>query len=242
MSLAIDFLIVVFLLLGVYAGQKKGLIKSLVSLVGLVAVIIISYSLRYYLAEFLIDNMPFFNFVGFEGLTALNILVYNVLAFIVIFILLYCVLNIIISVTGFIDTLLKFTVIWIIPSKIGGAIIGFVEAWVFLFLVVFALGSFNISANWILDSKISDFMINHTPVVGNYLYGVATGAKEIYTSIKELQEDESNSTQDINLHILQLEISYGLITKDKAQELIDTGKLDLNNVMFGKGFEQWLNI
>ena len=152
MSTVIDVLLVVFIALGTYAGFRKGLIKSLVSFIGLIAIIIISYSFRYTLAEFLIDKLPFFNFAGFEGLTSLNILIYNVIAFIVIFVLLYCALNIVLAVTGFIDTLLKFTVIWVIPSKIGGAIIGFLESWAFVFLLLFVLASFNVF--WIVKFLI----------------------------------------------------------------------------------------
>ncbi len=242
MGTVVDILIIIFVLLGALAGWKKGLIKSLVSLIGLIAVVIISYSLRYSLAEFLIDKLPFFNFAGFEGLTAINILVYNVISFIVIFVILYCVLNIVIAVTGFIDTLLKFTVIWILPSKIGGAIVGFLEAWVFVFVVLFALASFNVTANFIIDSKGANIVFDYTPIIGNYLYGTTNGARDIYKGIKELQADETKTTRDVNLYILQTEISYGLITKEKAQELVDIGKIDLGDVQFSKKDALWLNI
>ncbi len=242
MNTLIDILIVIFVLLGTYAGFKKGLIKSLVNFIGLVAVVIIAYTFRYPLAEFLIDKMPFFNFAGFEGLTAINILIYNVISFIFIFVILYCILNVIISVTGFIDTLLKFTVIWVIPSKIGGAIIGFLESWVFVFLVLFALASFNVTANWVISSKGADIILNHTPIIANYLYGVADGAQQIYKGIDEYSKDETKTEKDINLYILQQEISHGLITKEKAQELIDTGKFDLGDIMFSEEAKAWLNI
>lgn len=241
MSALIDILIVIFIILGVFAGIKRGLIKSLVSFIGLVAIVIISYSLRYYVAEFLIDKMPFFNYLGFEGLTSLNILIYNVLAFIFIFVILYCILNVVIAVTGFVDTLLKFTVIWIIPSKIGGAIVGFLETWVYLFILLFILSAFNITSSWVLNSKVANIILDHTPVIGNYLYGVVNGSKDIYRGIEEYR-NENRTTEQINLYILQIEISHGLITKAKAQELIDTGKLQVGDVQFGKEDGLWLNI
>lgn len=225
MSTVVNILLIVFLALGTYAGWRKGLIKSLVNLVGLVAVVILSYTFRPYLSNFLIDKMPFFNFMGLEGLTAINILVYNVIAFVVIFVLLYCVLNIVISITGFIDTLLKFTVIWIIPSKIGGAIIGFFETWVFLFLLCFVLASFNLSSRFILDSKVANFMMDHTPIVGNYLYGISNAARDIYTDILKYQE-ENKSADELNVHILGIETNYGLISSEKVKELFETGKID----------------
>lgn len=243
MNIVVDMILIAFFIAGTFAGVKKGLIKSLVGFVGLVAIVIISYSLRHYLVNFLIDTMPFFNFGGvLDGLTAINILIYNVISFVVIFIILYCILNVIIAVTGFIDTLLKFTVIWIIPSKIGGAIVGFLESWVFLFLVVFVLSQFNFTNSLLFDSKIADVILNNTPVIGNYLGGASKAAQEIYEGIEEHVTDESMSKEDLNLYILQIEINYGLISKEKATELMEIGKIGLKNVMFGKGQLPWLNI
>ena len=239
MNIFVDIILVVFLALGAYAGTRKGLIKTAIGFIGLVAIIILSYSLKTPLANFLIDTMPFFQFGGaLEGITSINILIYNVISFIVIFILLYCVLNIVISLTGFIDTLLKFTVIWIIPSKIGGAILGLLEAWLFIFLAVFVLSQFSFSNALVSESKVADVILNHTPVVGNFLSGASKAAQDIYEKI----ETHDGDTNSLNLTILQIQINYGLITKDKAQELIDIGKMGIDNVMFGKENSLWLSI
>lgn len=234
MGIVIDIILLAFIALGTYLGTRKGLIKTAVSFVGLVAIVIISYTLKSYLANFLIDFLPFFNFGGaLEGLTSLNILIYNIISFVVIFVLLYCFLNIILSLTGFIDTLLKFTVIWIIPSKIGGAILGLLEAWVFLFLAVFVVSQFSFTNSFIEESKISNFMLNHTPIIGTYLSNATMAIDDIYEGIKEYREDETKTTKDLNLFILQKEIYYGFVSKDKARELMDIGKIDVGNVLFG---------
>ncbi len=237
MNTVVDIILVVVILLGFLIGAHKGLIKSIVGLIGVVAITIISYALRMPLANFLIDKLPL---ISIKGVTALSILIYNILAFIVIFILLYCILNIILSLTGFVDSLLKLTVIWVIPSKIGGAIIGFLETWVFTFLVLFVLSQFSFTNSLIKDSKVSNLILNHTPIVGTYLKNSKDAAMDIYAEL--LNEDESLTTSSINLKILQTEILHGLITKEKAQELIETGKIGLDNVLFGKGDKKWLNI
>ena len=70
MGIVIDIILLAFIALGTYLGTRKGLIKTAVSFVGLVAIVIISYTLKSYLANFLIDFLPFFNFGGaLEGLT-----------------------------------------------------------------------------------------------------------------------------------------------------------------------------
>ncbi len=225
MNSVVDIILIVFILLGLYAGQKKGVIKSLISFVGIVAVVIISYALRYRLAEFFIDKLPFINFKGLDGLTSINILIYNVIAFVIIFVLLYSILNIILNLTGFIDTLLKFTVIWIIPSKILGAIVGALEAWVFAFLVIWIMSSISVTAPWINNSKVATFMLDKTPLISNYLYGARNAAKDIYNTIDEYNKSEEKDPQAMNVQIMQLQITYGLITPEKANELVETGKL-----------------
>lgn len=232
MKTVVDIILIAFILLGTYAGVRKGLIKSLVSLIGLVAIVIISYTLRAPLANFLIDVLPLFNLGGtLEGLTSVTILIYNLLSFVVIFILLYCILNIILAVTGFIDTLLKFTVIWIIPSKIGGAIIGFLESWVFAYLVLFVLAQFSFTFGFIKDSSVGNFILDHTPIVGTYLGKASEAAERIYTEIEAASKDENVDVKSLNLKILQIEIDSGLITADKATELMATNKINLGNVI-----------
>lgn len=243
MNIVIDVLIVVFVLLGALAGWKKGLIKSAVNLLGLVAIVIISYALKGGIANFFIEKLPFFNFAGsFEGLTSINILIYNLIAFIIVFAVLYCILSIIIAVTGFIDTLLKLTVIWVLPSKIGGAIIGFLEAWVFVFLVVFSLSQFSLTTKYVMDTKLGNFMLEHTPIISNVLGNATNAVKDIYAAVEEAKGDETKTDKDINLTVLQYEINYNLISKEQAQTLIDIGKIDLGNVMIGEGKKLWLNI
>ena len=192
MSIVVDVVIAILIILGTYGGAKKGLIKTLIGFIGLVSIVILSYTLKSYLANFLIDHLPFFSFGGnLEGLTALNVIIYNIISFVVIFILMYCILNIVLSLTGFVDTLLKFTVIWVIPSKIGGALIGFLETWVFIFLVLFVISQLSFLNITVRDSKFTDIILNHTPMIGSYLRPATLGAEEIYNGIKEFQSDTS---------------------------------------------------
>ena len=242
MNYAVDIIVVILILLGTYLGWRKGLIKSLVSVIGLVAIFIISFAIKDKIANILIDNLPFFSLPGLEGLTSINVLLYNVIAFLVIFILLYCLLNIIIAITGFVDTLLKFTVIWIIPSKIGGAIVGFIESWVFVYLALFVISLFSVTAGFVWDGKVSSFILNHTPVINRLTGGAKTAINEITDAIEEFRNDSEKTTEDLNLRILQIEIVNGVISKEKAQELIDTGKVELDNIYFGEGNKLWLDI
>ena len=147
-----------------------------------------------------------------------------------------------VTLTGFIDTLLKFTVIWIIPSKIGGALFGFIEAWLFVFLVLFVLVQFNFTNSFITSSTVSNVILDHTPIVGSYLGGATRAANNIYASVKKYASDEIKTTKELNVEILNIEIVNGILSKQKANELIETGKLKLEGVMFGKEDSKWSNI
>ena len=71
----LDAVIILFLLMGAVLGFKRGFIKSLVSLIGIILIVVISYYLKNPIANFMIRHFPFFSFTGkFAGLFALNIL------------------------------------------------------------------------------------------------------------------------------------------------------------------------
>lgn len=244
MGIVVDIIVVLIIVAGIIAGAKRGLLKSLVGLIGLVAVLIISFTLKTPIANFLIDKLPFITYGGnLIGLTSINVLVYNIIAFVIVFIVLYCMLSIVIKITGFIDTVLKLTVIWVIPSKIGGAIIGFLEAWVYVYLILFILIQFSFSYTLVANSNVGKFVLDHTPVVGTYLKDAKDGSLRIYKAIEEYTKDESKTTEDLDLYILQTEINSRLITKQKANELIETGKVKLEGIQIAiKEISEWLNI
>ena len=85
--------------------------------------------------------------------------------------------------------------------------------------------SVNVTSKYMLDSKVANFMIEHTPVVGNYLHGISTGAQDIYNTIKTMQE-EGASVKEINEQIYAIELSKGLILQSKYDELREIGKID----------------
>ena len=81
----IDIIIILFILLGGVAGFKAGVLKKIVSFVGLFIVVYLSFRLKNYLSPFFYENLPFFNFWGiFKGIQVLNIIFYEFLSFIII--------------------------------------------------------------------------------------------------------------------------------------------------------------
>jgi len=135
----IDVIIILIILLGGVIGFKEGVIKKLTSIIGLIAVIVLSFILKNYLSVFFYENLPFFDLWGvFKGIQVLNIVFYEMLAFVIIAAVLTLIYRVLLAVTGIIEKVLKATIILSIPSKILGFFVGLIENyfWVYLFLFI----------------------------------------------------------------------------------------------------------
>lgn len=227
----LDIIVLLLLVLGAVVGFKKGFIKSMVSLIGTILVIVIAFKLKDPIAHFMITYLPFFNFGGyFEGLTALNILMYEAIAFIFIFIILSCILGIVINISGIIEKILNATLVLGFFSKILGAIAGILETLVIVYIGLFALSQFNGSAKMVMESKVSTKILARTPILNTFAGGSYNTMVEIYTL-----HDKYNETEDktaYNIEALSIMIKYRVVEASTVQHAIDEGKLDLPNVVF----------
>lgn len=223
----IDASIILFLLLGAIIGFKKGFIKSMVSLVGVIVVIVLSFYLKEPIANFLYKYLHFFNFGGmYKGLTVINILMYEAIAFLLIFSILSIILRIIIKITGIIEKLLNLTIILGLFSKILGAILGLVEMVVFIYISLFALSQFNMTSKLVLESKSGNKILNSTPILANIAKPSVSAIQEIYELQKKYVDGHDNDSY--NQEAIVILIKYKILTKEKVQNLVDAGKLKVN--------------
>ena len=223
-------IIIACVLAGIILGLKNGIIKTLVQLIGSVCVIILAYVLKDYLANILIDMMPFLNFGGaFSGLTSTCILMYQIISFVTIFVVLYCILNILINLSGIVEKIMKLTIVLSIPSKVLGALVGIVEGIYFAFLIVFVLFSLSLTTTYVDNSKFGKTVLEKTPFVNQVLAQTTLALEETNTMIKEYDKDD---LKDLDTSILTTLIYYNLISKDKATQLIEDKKMNLENVIF----------
>ena len=221
----VDAIVILFLLLGAVLGFKKGAIRSLVGLVGTIAVVVIAYYLKNPVADLLYNFVPFFGFSGSaQGLVTLNILVYESIAYVLVFVILYGLLSLILRLTGIIEKFLTMTIILGIPSKIIGAVLGFLEAVVFSFIILFVLLQFNGSHAFIKESTVAMSILDKTPLIGT----MVSDTYDAIVEISDLQEkyQDSASKDEYNAEILGIMLRYNVVTPDTARKLIDNGKLD----------------
>ena len=197
----IDVGCILVVLLYVFLGFKRGVIRTGVSLVGTIAVLVISFVFKDMLANFLMKTLPFFNFTGiFSGITSMNILVYELISFIVIFVLLYCVLNILLSLSGLIEKILKLTIVLAIPSKLLGAVLGLVEGVIMAFLLSFIMLHLAPTEKYIMDSKVAIVVLERTPIIGAVAAKTTLALADINKSLHVLKHNENRD--EANFRVL----------------------------------------
>ena len=220
--------IILIVLLYVALGFKHGVIKTGVSLIGTIAILVVSFVLKDIVANFLMEHLPFFNFGGiFEGITSINILMYEMISFIVVFVVLYCVLNILLTLSGLIETLLKLTIVLAIPSKILGALLGLLEGVIVAFLVSFVFLHLAPTEKYVMDSKLAIVLLERTPFIGRMTTSTTLALEDINKIVNSLKEDDNRS--EANYKVLHQMIYWKVITVEQAQKLINDKKIEFEN-------------
>ena len=219
----LDLLIVIFLFLGAFAGLRRGLIKQTVLLVGLVLTLIISFCLRVPISTFFYKNLPFLNFSGiFEGMSILNILVYELIAFLIVFSIVYMILSLLLKISGIIEKILKMTIILGFFSKIGGAIVGILESYVIIFVLLFVFKQPFIRIYGIEDSKFADPILNSTPIMSDAIKNTRLAINEIYNIAKDYDKIDANEFND---EVIELFLKYDIVTEENINLLKEKGKI-----------------
>ena len=223
----VDVIIIALLILGGVAGFKAGVIKKLTDFIGMFVVIILAFYLKNYISVIMYENLPFFNFFGLiNGIDALNILLYEVIAFLVIFIALLFVLKVILMLTGLVEKILKATVILSIPSKLLGIVVGVIEMYVYLFLILVIVSLPIFDSSFLKNSKMNNFILNNTPVLSS----VSEEIIDIYGDVYNIIDNRKNKTNEqLNEEILRVLIDKKVVTKESAKKLVDRNKVHIND-------------
>jgi len=219
----VDVILFLFIACWGLAGFGRGFIKQGVMTIGTVLTFILAFYLKNPVAEFLSLNLPFFKFGGIIlGATSMNILFYQLVSFIIVLCLLEVILKALIKASGIIETLLKITIIFGIPSKILGLILGIIEG-----VVVAHIGLFFLNQPMFgLDMKDATLAQNVMSVPG--LSNITHTMKEVFDDIYELLDEhkDSNSSNSYNLGVIDVMLKHKVITVEYVEKLQDKGKLD----------------
>lgn len=222
----LDIVIALVLIMSAIIGFKRGTIKEVVSLVGIIIVFILAFSLKGVLGNVLCKWLPFFNFAGnLEGVTVLNILLYQLIAFLIIYSLLFSVYMIVVKISGIVQKIVHMTIVLWLPSKVIGAVVAFITGYVMVFVVLLALLIPLKDTDIFKNSKFANYIVYDTPILASSSENISTSINEIY----ELGEDLSKgdiSKNEANVKTMDILLKYKVVSAETARELVVLDKLD----------------
>lgn len=233
----IDILIIILILFGGLIGFKRGVFRQLISAIGFIVSVILAFLLKNPLSSFLYEHLPFFKFGGlFKGVSVLNIVVYEVIAFLIMLALFTLIFQILKLVTNIIETVLKMTIILSIPSKILGALVGAIQYYVMVFIVLYVLSLPIVSFNLLSGSKFKEPILTKTPILSSFV----KKSMDIFDEFDNLKQKykDTTSSDEFNDEALDLLLKYKVISVNSAQKLIDLNKIEVSDYIINKYKEE----
>ena len=227
-----DIVIIFILIIFFITGWKRGVIKEIVSLVGIILVFIISFLLKDKLGNFLCLNLPFISFKGsIKGIISLNLLFYQVLAFIILFCILLTVYELLLKLSKWLQKIVNMTIILILPSKILGGLLSFIKGYIILFCI-FILLIIPLNNNELIkESTLMNFILYKTPVLSNNTNKLTKSVNDIYSLGKDVTKKKITK-KEANKKTLDILLKYKIIDKELVKKLIENKKID--NYMEGE--------
>lgn len=227
----IDIGIILILLMSFIIGFKKGAIKEACALIGIVLVFVISFILKEPLGNLLCRYLPFFHFKGeFTNVQSINIIIYQLIAFIIVFSILIAFYYTLLKVSKTIENLVELTIILLLPSKIIGGIISFITSYIIIFILLLVFIIPLKDQGLYSNSKFANYMLTKTPILAKCTSNITTAIEEI-SSLNNKNLDP----QSKDLLTIDVMLKYNLVSKKTIVSLVETGKLTnisgLNNIL-----------
>ncbi len=221
----VDIIIIVILLAFALLGFKRGFFQSVVSFVGFLAVVALSYWLKNYLGDFLVLNLPFSNYTFVPGgSVVLNVITYQAIAFVIVLVVLGLAYKIILIATGIFEKLLKITIIPGIISKLLGLIFGVLEGFVIVYMILFFVSQPFMRIDLLESSDFAKSILKDTPI----LSGFAEDTFEIVDEIDKTFKNTDDTKFDIKL--TELILKRKITSADVMQKLVDDKKIEVEGV------------
>jgi uncharacterized membrane protein required for colicin V production len=208
------------------AGWKQGVVKETAGFIGIIIVFFLSYALKGVVGNLLCSILPFFNFGSYiEGLVSLNILIYHAIAFFLLFALFLSLYRLLLKVSNSLQKLINYTIILQLPSKVFGAIIGFIEGWIIVFIILVVLLVPFRNVDHFKESKLADVVLFETPILSKTVQPFTKGVVEIYNVSSKISMEEM-SINDANLESINIMLKYKLVSRKSIEHLVKIHKLD----------------
>ena len=221
----VDIIIIVVIILGALTGFIRGFFKETVMFLGTILVVVLAFILKNPLSVILYENLPFF---GFGGITSLNILLYEVFAFIIALSILAIALTIVIKISGILENILRATVVLALPTKLLGLVVGAVRSIVILYVILYIASLPVFRVPLVNESKYSKLILTKTPIISNITEEAVKTFEEIYEfTTKEIDAKDIDKT---NRAIIEVMLKNKVVTAKNVKLLSDNKKIEISNL------------
>lgn len=232
----LDIGIILVLLMFAIVGFKQGVIRELFAFIGIILIFYVSFLLSGMAGDILCLTLPFVDFIGaLEGMSAINLLLYQGLAFILIFAVLLTVYEIILKVSKSLQKIINMTIILWLPSKLLGAVVGLLKGYILVFAILLVLIIPFGSDKLYDESKLANGIVYNTPVLSNSIGSVTKSTKEVYGLVDDVI-NQKITVREANLQTIDILLEHNIIDKQTVKVLVQKGKLVNVN-----GYEEILN-
>lgn len=225
----VDIIIVVILIIGFFVGSDRGFTKQLVSCLGFIVITILAFLLKNPVSVFLYEHLPFFDFFGIiKGISVLNIVFYELIAFLLILSILTIIWKILLKVTTIFEKFLSATIILGFPSKLLGGLLGLLENFVIIFIALYIISLPVFNNDILANSKLKDPILKETPILSKFTIKNI----ELFNEFKSLKDKYKSTTDSnkFNLEALDLLLKYDIVSVQSIKVLIENDKLNINNI------------
>ncbi len=220
----IDIGIIIFILFGALTGFKRGFTKEVIKTLGFIAIVVLAYFLKNPLSIFFYEHLPFLKFGIFKGIEVLNILFYEILAFIIVLSILGLILKLVLFASTIFEKLLNATIILGIPSKILGAIVGLLYHYIICFVILYVITLTCFDLDIVKTSKYRDKIVNNTPILSNFV-DKSINVVDEFIRLKEDYEDKKVSESEFNYKAIELFLKYDLVNTNSIEKLVNSKKI-----------------
>ena len=225
----VDFIIIIFILIGGFLGLKRGAVKEFVSAIGFFVIVVLAFILKNPLSVFFYENLPFFKFGGiFKGVTALNIALYEFIAFLTAALVLTFIWKLIEHASNLMQKLINMTIILGLPSKIIGFVIGLLEYYILSFIIIYILTIPIFSVKEVIESKNAQFILHKTPVISKFAKNSAGFIGE-FIELRDKYE-VTESANEFNYETLDLFMKYDIVNVKSVKKLKEKNKISIDGI------------
>lgn len=229
LTIIVNTIIIVVFLISLLVGHKKGFAETSINFVISIISTVLAFCFKNPLSVYMYTNLPFFNLDGvFKGVSVINVLIYELIAFMVLLFCFTIIFTVIVHLTNIDKLLFSLFVKLRIPNKLFGSIFCFLQTYIIMYFIIF-VGMFigNLFEFKGIDDTLA-YKIYKTPILYETLEPIHNTISEIGSLVST--HESVNSKEEFNKESIKILLKYDIISEDNVRLLVEKDKLDIDNV------------